>query len=99
LLAPWARWRRAESGQPDIMGDLEWLAGLMAELDRRAGKPPVTPAVIASATESALTVRQELIRGAEAMRTVFVAAAEAVAPAQPAAAACRPRRRGTPSPP
>ena len=73
-LEPWVQWRRAETGRPDIFADLEWLADLMAEMSRRAGKPPVTPELVARMVESALTLRQQLIREAEAMRTVYVAA-------------------------
>lgn len=78
-LAPWARWRRAETGSPQMMEDLEWLAGLMAEMDRRAGRPAVTPASVARQTQSVLAVRQELIRDAVALRTVYVAASAAAA--------------------
>lgn len=92
-LAPWVRWRRAETGRGDDFSDLEWLAGLMADMDRRAGNPPVTPAFVAMVTESHLAIRRQLLRDAEAMRTVYVAAPEAVTAAQqPVAAARRPRK-------
>lgn len=86
-LAPWAKWRRAETGRKGILADLEWLASLMAEMDRRAGRAPVLPAQVVAQMTSEITFRQELIREQQAMRTVFVAAPEAVARERPAAAA------------
>lgn len=68
-LAPWVRKARAESrfgfGSYD---HLEWLAGLMAEMDRSADRPAITHAMVASHTGSWITLHQELIRYAQALR-------------------------------
>jgi hypothetical protein len=56
-LAPRVHKVRAESrfGLPTYH-DLEWLAGVMAEMDRRAGRPAITPAIVASNLESWITL-------------------------------------------
>lgn len=87
-LAPWARKARAES-RFDVPSydDLEWLAGVMAEMDRRAGRQAITPAMVASRLEHWIPLHQELIRYAQAPRAVIVAPPEAVPLAQPTVAA------------
>jgi hypothetical protein len=69
-LAPWVRKVRVESrfGLPSYHG-LEWLAGVMAEMDRRAGREPITPAQVASNTQAMITLTEELIQYHRALRT------------------------------
>lgn len=87
-LAPCVRKARAESrfGFPSYH-DLEWLAGVMAEMDRRAGRQAITPAMIAMHLEPWITLHQDGIRYAQAPRAVIVALPEAVPLAQPTVAA------------
>lgn len=87
-LGPFVRKARAESrfGTPSYH-DLEWLAGVMAEMDRRAGRQAITPALVASHLEPWITLHQELIRYAQAPRATIVAPPEAVPLAQPMVAA------------
>jgi hypothetical protein len=77
-LAPWARKRRAELGAPDWAEQLEWLAGVMAEMDGRGGRQPVTPADITRDFDREIAYRQERIRTMEATRTVTLAQPVAV---------------------
>jgi hypothetical protein len=86
-LALWARNRRAELGDPALWEQLEWLAGVMAEMDRRAGRPQFDPDSIPLHIENAIANYQEQIRIAEAMRTVTVLQPVAVTVARPTAAA------------
>jgi len=84
-LAPWVLKARAESrfGFPPYH-DLEWLAGVLAAMDRRAGRPAITQAIVASNLEHWISLHQDLIRYAQAAQAVIVAPAETV-PAAPAA--------------
>ena len=77
-LGPWARKRRAELGQPDWGDQLEWLAGVMAEMDRRAGRSPVTPADITRDIDREIAYRRERIQTIEATRIVNLAQPVAV---------------------
>ena len=86
LLAPWVRKTRAESGDPEYYEQLEWLAGVMAEMDRRAGRPAVTSAWIASRIDGWITAHQEAIRVAQALRTVILVSPEAMTVAEAAPA-------------
>ena len=87
-LAPWVRKVRIESrfSLPTYHG-LEWLAGVMAEMDRRAGREPITPAQVASNTQALITLYEEEIRYQQALRAGNVAPPEAVPLAQPMDAA------------
>lgn len=77
-LGPWVRKARAESrfGAPSYH-DLEWLAGVMAEMDRSAGRQAITQAMVTSHLEAWITLHQEGIRYAQAARAVIVASPEA----------------------
>ena len=87
-LAPWVHKVRAESrfGLPSYH-DLEWLAGVMADMDRRAGRQAITPAVVASHLKPWITLHQELIRYAQAARAVMVESPQTMRAALPAVAA------------
>ncbi len=78
-VAPWVNKVRAESrfGLPSYH-NLEWLAGVMAEMDRSAGRPAITPAMVVSHLEPWISLHQELIRYAQASRAVIAAPASAV---------------------
>jgi hypothetical protein len=86
-VAPWVHRVRAESrfGLPSYH-DLEWLAGVMAEMDRRGGRQAITPALVASHIGPSITLQLELIRYAQAARAVIVESPETV-PAAPATTA------------
>jgi hypothetical protein len=76
-LAPWVLKARAESRFGfQSYHDLEWLAGVMAEMDRRAGRPAINQATVASNLEHWITLHQDLIRYAQAARAGVVASAE-----------------------
>lgn len=68
-LAPWARKRRAQDG-PEWAEQLEWLAGVMAELDRRAGRQPLGPDDLIRDIDREIAYRRQRIRDMEATRTV-----------------------------
>jgi hypothetical protein len=83
-LAPWATKRRAELGQPDWAEQLEWMAGLMAEMDRRGGRQPVTAADLTRDMDREIAYRLERISAAEAMRSITLVQPVAVTVARPA---------------
>jgi hypothetical protein len=87
LLAPWIRKGRAEFGDLRLYENFEWLAGVMAAMDRRAGAPAITSAGIPSHMDGMIAYSQESITVAQAMRTFIVAPPEAVTLAQPTVAA------------
>lgn len=68
-VAPWARRVRAEArfGLPSF-GELEWLAGVMAAMDRKAERPAITPEVVASNLGSMISLHEALIRYSQAPR-------------------------------
>jgi len=72
ILAPSVRRLRVEQGNPHNYEDNEWLAGKMAELDRRKGRPAADVAILGS-LDSLISSRQERLRVEEALRTVIVA--------------------------
>lgn len=72
LLAPWALKRRIDTGEPAFLEDLEWLAGVMAELDRRAGRHVLTADDVALIRDGWIVDAAELVRSARALRTVIV---------------------------
>jgi hypothetical protein len=84
-LAPQARRWREQAGDSALLEDFEWLAGYMAEMDRRTGKAPVEKAWFGSLEEE-IAYLQGRIRTEEALRTVIIASPEPV-PAAPSATA------------
>ncbi len=71
-LGPGVRRVRAERGQPHLNEDFEWLAGRMAELDRRTRQPtfdPMAPIVIAQGIE----MLEGQLHVEEALRSVTAA--------------------------
>jgi len=72
LLAPWVRKRRIDTGEPAFLEDLEWLAGVMAELDRRAGRHVPTADDIAVFMDGWIVDAAANVRSARALRTVIV---------------------------
>ena len=91
LLADHAQRYRDEDGDSAIFEDFEWLAGLMAEMDRQTGKARVDKA-IAGSVQDEIDYLQDRIAVEEALRTVIlrqpgVVPIPAVASADGAAAA------------
>ena len=83
-LAPQVRREREELGDGAVWADFEWLAGFMAEMDRRTGKASVDVAWLS--LEEEIAYLHSRIRTEEALRTMIIASPEAV-PAAPAATA------------
>jgi len=77
ILGEHARRGREESGDSAIYEDFEWLAGLMAEMDRQTGKATVDRALIGP-VEDEITYLEGRIRIEEALRTVIVRSPEVV---------------------
>ena len=69
-VAPWVRKARAEAhfGVPTY-DDLEWLAGTMAEMDARGGRPAITETTVASNRDHLIALHEDFIRYAEAARS------------------------------
>jgi hypothetical protein len=76
-LAPWIRKERAEVGDSALWEQLEWLAGVMADLDRRAGRSPITPEGAGRGIDYTIALYAERIRTAQALRTFILAPPEA----------------------
>ena len=83
-LAPRTRRERTEQSGPTIFEHFEWLAGIMNELDRRAGGVPVDMAWVAANMERRIAMFQDLIRVRQSLRTVIIASPETVPVAPPA---------------
>jgi len=100
MLAPSIRAGRASSGRLKIGENLEWLAGYMAEVDRRAGRPAITSGTIARNIDEWITRSQEFIRVEQALRTVILVSpdpatvAQSPAPTTPSAPASAPAPQG-----
>jgi len=77
VLAPYVRAKRAEQGNPGQYADNEWLAGYMAEMDRRAGVPAVDEAQLGPLDVGIARARDRL-RVEEALRTVTMASPDAM---------------------
>ena len=84
ILTPYVQRVRAERGERRLYQDTEWLAGLMAEMGRRAGT--ATEQTIGP-LDVQITRTQDQIRVEQALRTVIVASPDAPPVAQPAAPA------------
>ena len=82
ILAPYVRQKRAEQGNPGQYADNEWLAGYMADMDRRAGLPVVDEARLGPLDVVIARLRDRL-RVEEALRTVIVASPDATTARQP----------------
>jgi len=87
LLAPEIKRDQAKSNDPTYFEHLEWLAGVMVEMRRRAGAPTVDEETLSRALGSRITSLQDTIRVEHALRTVMIASLEAVNVAPPAATA------------
>lgn len=99
-LAPFVRRLRAEDGDPLIYEGFEWLAGLMAEMDRRAGMPTNYEGRFSKGTEALerrLTAYQDQLRVEQALRTVIVSSPDAVIVRPPTAAVTAPSAATAPA--
>jgi hypothetical protein len=83
-LTPFIRDERVREGGPLIYEHFEWLAGVMAEMDRKAGAPTLDDAQFASGLDDDITTCQDRIRVEQALRTVMIASPEAVTVGPPA---------------
>ena len=71
ILEPWTRHVRVATEQPQALEDFEWLAGLMAGMDRKSGAPATyDDGFIARTIDKRIENDQDRIRFAEAMRGV-----------------------------
>jgi hypothetical protein len=89
-MAPYARKIRIDRPQPLFLRDFEWLAGIMAELDRRVDA--ATPgggdeAHLPVSHLEAIAILEDRLRIEEALRTVIVGSPQALTAAVPAEAA------------
>ena len=84
MLQPRTRRRRAETGDPTINESLEWLAGLIAKMDKRAGRPALGWEYVEANLNDWIESHQDLTDKAGAVRTApspVPAAASAPLPA------------------
>jgi hypothetical protein len=86
-LAPFVRRRRAElEDETEFMG-FEWLAGVMTELDLRAGTTAFTEAMLASQLPSRIEVFEDRLRFEQVLRSPIVASPQVMPPQPPATTA------------
>lgn len=71
IMAPRTRLRRVSRG-PAYLEHFEWLAGRMADLDRRAGEPLLRPEDISSQLDGWIDAHLEGLRTARERRTIIV---------------------------
>jgi hypothetical protein len=95
-LAPSIRAARISSGRPGECENFEWLAGYLAEVDRRAGLPAITSGTIARNIDQWIKRSQEFIRVEQALRTAILVSPAAVSVAQPAAETSTPETAHAP---
>lgn len=73
VLAPNVRRARTEAEDPAVAEDFEWLAGVMAKMDRKTGVLALyDEARLFKTLERRIQVAQERIRGAEELRAVII---------------------------
>ena len=88
VLAPSVRRFRIETGDPQRKAHLEWLAGIMREMDRKAGVDvPYDAAFIARRLDAVILNFQDRIRVAEELRSTIVRPMSPVVPPPPTPAA------------
>ena len=83
-LAPWVRQLRAGNEDETEYNNFEWLAGVMDELDRRAGASAFNETLFASQLPSRIAAFQDRLRFEQSLRTVKIASPEPVPTAPPA---------------
>jgi hypothetical protein len=72
VLESWAKQVRVETNQPGALEHFEWLAGQMADLDRKRGAgTDYTPSFIASTLENRIANDRERLVVAEKVRSVM----------------------------
>ncbi len=72
-LAPTVRFWRETEGLPSLYGHFEWLAGLMSEMDRKAGRTMTFgKEEVARSLESSIEICLHQIRNGEELRSVIV---------------------------
>jgi len=77
-IAPYAQRRRTELHEPAAYEHFEWLAGIMGELDRRAGYVPADMDWVMANMERRIAMFQDMIRVQQSLRTVITASPDAV---------------------
>ena len=72
-LAPTVRFWRESEGLPFLYGHFEWLAGLMVEMDRKAGRTMTfDEGSVARSLAASIEIRLHQIRTGEELRSVIV---------------------------
>jgi hypothetical protein len=95
-LEPSIRAARISSGRPSECENVEWLAGYMAEVDRRAGVPAITSGTIARNLDDWIERSREKIRVEQALRTAILVSSAAVNVAQSPAESSTPETADSP---
>jgi hypothetical protein len=71
-LKPWVETQRSQLDDPTLLENIEWLAGVMAELDRRAGHATLSEAWIKESLETRIAATRDRVRIDQSLRTVMV---------------------------
>jgi hypothetical protein len=86
-LAPTIRTFRTQTGNPQIFDEFEWLAELMAAMDRRAGAPAFDASRLTLDLGGRIASIQDRLRVEQSLRTVILASPDMEVITQPAPAA------------
>ncbi len=90
VLAPFIHQVRAVNEDETEYNNFEWLAGVMAELDRRAGASLFNEALLASQMASRIAAFQDRLRFEHDLRSATVASPDPVTMERPAPASAAP---------
>lgn len=82
-LRPWAEAQRTQLGDLTVLENFEWLAGVMADMDRRAGHETLSEDWISTSRDVRIAATLERLRVEQSLRTLIVASPVAVPAASP----------------
>jgi hypothetical protein len=86
-LAPTIQTFRTQTGDPKVYEEFEWLAELMAAMDRRAGAPAFDASSFTSDLGGRIASTQDRLRVEQSLRTVILASPDMGVTTRPAPAA------------
>jgi hypothetical protein len=77
-LKPWVEAERTELSDPTLLEHFEWLAGMMAAMDERAGNPTLSEDWIKKSLDGRIVATRDRLRVEQSLRTVIIAPPETV---------------------
>jgi hypothetical protein len=77
-LKPWVKAQRIQLSDPTLLEHFEWLAGLMMELDERAGHPSLSEDWVRESLDVRIVATRDRLRVEQSLRTVIIGSPETV---------------------